>query len=170
VKQRHLVVYDYGMGGIWLHIHAESAEQIERRWPSLKVVRPGDPDWLTPERFREAENWPGPEMEFDINQPTGWLADSDVDLRQPPPEDVPGHEHTLPDGRVIRVWFDVDADEPQWLCFLDDADGNELRYLAGWPLAPCVADLLGYDTASDEWPDWIDRWAEQVVADTQGAS
>lgn len=166
MKQRHLVVYDDGMGGIWLHIHAESAEEIERRWPALMVVRPGEPEWVTPEVFADADTWPG-SREFDIDRPTGWLEEFDDDLRRASPPQDPGHEKELPDGRTVRVWFDPEATEPRWLCFLDDADGNELKYVAGWPLAPCLADLFDYDTAHDEWPKWIDQWADQVVAATQ---
>ena len=33
-----LAAHDYGMGGIWVLIDAQSAEQIERLYPQLKVV------------------------------------------------------------------------------------------------------------------------------------
>jgi len=136
VKQRHLVVYDYGMGGIWLHINADSPEDIERRWPALQVMTLGDPEWLTPERFAEAERWPGPDMVFDIDRPTGWLADADDDdeLRQPNPpreqahydEAIAGLQHILlEDSWVLGVFesrssltFDLEAAlteaHPEW--------------------------------------------------------
>jgi hypothetical protein len=84
VKECHLVVYDYGMGGIWLQIWAESGAEIERRWPALKVVQPGNPEWLTQERFAEDRGW-AREMEFDIDCPTGFLVDADDELRKPNP-------------------------------------------------------------------------------------
>ena|SRR5579884_3569201 len=39
MKRRHLVVYDYGQGGIWGFILAELAEEIHRRYPKLIVVK-----------------------------------------------------------------------------------------------------------------------------------
>ena len=67
MKQRHLVCYDYGMGGLWAYIWAESEEDITRKldvqvkgelptWlaghePGLVTVDidGGLPDWLTPD-------------------------------------------------------------------------------------------------------------------------
>lgn len=45
MKQRFLVNYDYGMGGVWAFLFAESEEQIRRRFPELTVVH-DPPDWL----------------------------------------------------------------------------------------------------------------------------
>ena len=40
----YLVVDDYGTGGIWIYIHARSAEEITDRFPDLTVfTRNGDP-------------------------------------------------------------------------------------------------------------------------------
>ncbi|MGI5146298.1 hypothetical protein ACQEVC_07880 [Plantactinospora sp. CA-294935] len=43
MKQEFLVVYDYGTGGVWAYIVAESEEQIAQHFPELRVVsiRPG---------------------------------------------------------------------------------------------------------------------------------
>ena len=86
MKQPHVAVYDYGMGGIWLLIDAESAQAIEQRWPALKVVRIGDPDWVTPEKYAEiteTDRWIPSSMRFDFDHPTGWLAESEDELTSP---------------------------------------------------------------------------------------
>lgn len=46
VKQRFLVVYDYGSGGVWAYVDAESSEEIEREFPELTVVSQ-PPDWMS---------------------------------------------------------------------------------------------------------------------------
>jgi hypothetical protein len=48
MKQKHLVVYDYGQGGLWAFIRAGSPEEIVERYPELKVV-PEIPVWMTDE-------------------------------------------------------------------------------------------------------------------------
>jgi hypothetical protein len=44
-KRPFLVAYDYGMGGLWAYMLAESSEDIARRYPSLVVVTER-PDWM----------------------------------------------------------------------------------------------------------------------------
>ncbi|MBX7149660.1 hypothetical protein K1X76_11355 [bacterium] len=68
VKKRYLAVYDYGMGGIWCYIHAESAEQIEKLYPELKVIEK-EPDWHQGEHRTITEE----KFTYDIDKPTGWL-------------------------------------------------------------------------------------------------
>jgi hypothetical protein len=46
MKAPHLVVYDYGTGGVWAIITAESASAISRRYPLLTVVEQRPP-WMT---------------------------------------------------------------------------------------------------------------------------
>jgi len=46
MKRRFLVNYDYGMGGVWAYLMAESEEQIAERFPELMVVH-RNPVWLT---------------------------------------------------------------------------------------------------------------------------
>ena len=36
-KRPFLVVYDYGMGGVWLLMDARSVQEIEERYPKLKA-------------------------------------------------------------------------------------------------------------------------------------
>jgi hypothetical protein len=46
VKHRFLTVHDYGTGGVWQYIYAESEEAIMRKYPLLEVVHT-EPQWLT---------------------------------------------------------------------------------------------------------------------------
>ena len=55
MKTRFLVAYDYESGGIWAVVLAESAEQIQARYPALEVVDP-PPFWLTEEKLRKLED------------------------------------------------------------------------------------------------------------------
>lgn len=55
-KKQFVVIDDYGTGGIWGIIAAESAEAITRRYPQLRVITIGDPDWVTPEKYSEIVN------------------------------------------------------------------------------------------------------------------
>jgi hypothetical protein len=57
---------------------------ITRRYPQLRVVTIGDPDWVTPEKYSEIVNdWIKPNERFDIDHPTGWLARWDDRLSAP---------------------------------------------------------------------------------------
>ena len=48
MKKRFLTVDDYGMGGIWQYIWAESANEITKKYPGLRVVH-DVPQWLEKE-------------------------------------------------------------------------------------------------------------------------
>jgi len=79
-----VVVDDYGTGGIWGIVAAESAEAITRRYPQLRVITICDPGWVTPEKYSEIVNeWIKPQARFDIDHPTGWLAKWDERLSAP---------------------------------------------------------------------------------------
>jgi hypothetical protein len=43
MKQAFLTAYDYGQGGVWLYMLAESSEQIEQRYPDLQVFEEPPP-------------------------------------------------------------------------------------------------------------------------------
>lgn len=81
-KQRrdYLVVDDYGTGGIWIVITADSPESITATYPRFQVISPGELPWMTAEvyaeYFREAER-------FDLENPTGWLAEWGWRLKDP---------------------------------------------------------------------------------------
>jgi hypothetical protein len=65
--KKHLVVYNYGQGGLWAFIHANSAQEIEDLYPELKVVDQM-PSWMTPEMASRLE-------ECDLeDRPGGFLA------------------------------------------------------------------------------------------------
>jgi hypothetical protein len=38
MKRPFLTVYDYGQGGVWLFLLAESEDQIRERYPDLRIV------------------------------------------------------------------------------------------------------------------------------------
>ncbi len=48
-----LACYDYGAGGVWLYVEAESAAKLLERYPALKVIE-NPPTWWTPELERDA--------------------------------------------------------------------------------------------------------------------
>ena len=48
MKQRFLVVYEYGQGALWAFIHADSRSVIEERFPELKLVH-DRAAWMTDE-------------------------------------------------------------------------------------------------------------------------
>ena len=51
-KQPFLVVYDYGMGGVWGIVLARSEAEIAAAYPELTVVRER-PSWMSEERYAE---------------------------------------------------------------------------------------------------------------------
>lgn len=64
MKRKFLVNYDYGMGGAWAYVMADSEEQIADRYPELSVVH-DPPAWLT-----EAErDHLGKTLTLDIDEP-----------------------------------------------------------------------------------------------------
>jgi hypothetical protein len=68
-RSQYLVAYDYGQGGRWALVMAQSAREILDRFPELVVVedRPG---WMTDHYYRRLEG-----QIHDIDHPTGLLAD-----------------------------------------------------------------------------------------------
>lgn len=70
MKQPFLVAYDYGQGGVWAIVSAESASEIEGRFPELAVIAE-PPKWMTPEELQAIER----EATYDIDETSGLLAD-----------------------------------------------------------------------------------------------
>jgi len=69
-KRPYLVASDYGMGATWLLIDARGPEEIETRYPELKVAALR-PDWLTDDRWEQIDR----DAHFDIDaEPSGFLA------------------------------------------------------------------------------------------------
>jgi hypothetical protein len=54
MKRPYLVLYDYGMGGVWAYILARSPEEIGQEYPEL-VVYDQPPDFLTPTALNRIE-------------------------------------------------------------------------------------------------------------------
>ena len=69
MKERFLVVYDYGQGGVWAFIAARSRSEVERRFPELTVV-PETPPWMSRDQLAEIKRT----MSFDIDHGEGVLA------------------------------------------------------------------------------------------------
>jgi len=68
LKQPFLTCYDYGQGGVWAWVIAESAAQIRELYPELTVLD-RMPHWMTPEVLHGLES-----CVIDESPPTGWLA------------------------------------------------------------------------------------------------
>jgi hypothetical protein len=51
MKTELLAAYDYGTGGVWVYLLADSAAQIHERFPELRVVS-DRLNWLTNEQDR----------------------------------------------------------------------------------------------------------------------
>ena len=51
-QQPFLACYDYGQGGLWAFITAESAREITSAYPELTIVE-RTPSWVTPEIMRK---------------------------------------------------------------------------------------------------------------------
>jgi hypothetical protein len=45
VKKKFLVLYDYGQGGVWAYLLAESADEINREFPALRAYEE-PPTWM----------------------------------------------------------------------------------------------------------------------------
>jgi hypothetical protein len=68
-KEKFLIAYDYGTGGVWAVMYARSPEEILQKYPKVSVQLE-HPHWMTDEvykRIAEANT-------LDIDEPpTGWL-------------------------------------------------------------------------------------------------
>lgn len=54
MKRRFLVVLDYGMGGIWASVLAESKQQILDLYPEVDVFE-DKPEWMSEAKREEIE-------------------------------------------------------------------------------------------------------------------
>lgn len=75
VKKRFLVASDYGQGGVWALVRADSEEQIHRLYPEL-VVAAERPPWMSDDVFARLEA-----LETDIDHPT-YLLEAILQERQ----------------------------------------------------------------------------------------
>ena len=76
--------------------------------------------------------------------------------------------YPLPDGRVLLAGiFDESGGEspelgPLWELQIEGQDG---AVQVGHPLNSTLADLLGWNVAHEEWPEWVDQLAQRIEAD-----
>jgi hypothetical protein len=71
VKKKYLVLHDYGTGGVWAYVLAESVDDVRRCLPEFEVLdRP--PDWMTEEVRSRIER----ELTFDVDSPPPWLREA----------------------------------------------------------------------------------------------
>ncbi|MNR52835.1 hypothetical protein D3C85_1727490 [compost metagenome] len=54
-KQRFLVCYDYGMGGLWAFIYARSSEEILGKYPELFIATE-QPGWMDENKMADIES------------------------------------------------------------------------------------------------------------------
>jgi hypothetical protein len=73
-KQRYLIGYDYGQGGLWAYVLAESAQQVADRFPFVKMV-PERFEWMTDAFLADLQT-------FDVENPEGWLAIGDEENKK----------------------------------------------------------------------------------------
>jgi len=66
VKQRYLVGHNYGQGGVWAYVLAESPQQITDAFAYVEVLHERWP-WMTDAVLAELPT-------FDVDKPEGWLA------------------------------------------------------------------------------------------------
>jgi hypothetical protein len=70
-KERFLVVYDYGQGGVWAFVWARSVDEIHEKFRDLEVIET-IPSWLTGVQLATTER----QMTFDVDdvKPGDWIA------------------------------------------------------------------------------------------------
>jgi hypothetical protein len=69
VEKEFLVCYDYGMGGLWGILIAESVDAISAVYPELSIAT-DRPRWMTAERYADLRATP---LWLDDDPPTGLL-------------------------------------------------------------------------------------------------
>ena len=67
-EHTYLVCYDYGQGGVWAFVRAESEQAIKDAAPQLVIVR-DRPSWMTDKELSRI----AARMTFDLAEPTGFL-------------------------------------------------------------------------------------------------
>ena len=71
MKQKFLVVHDYGTGGLWCVMAARSEAEIAEKFPGLKVIKER-PRWMRDDDYQriEASN----SFDIDDDPPKSWLS------------------------------------------------------------------------------------------------
>lgn len=69
MKSDFLAAYDYGMGGVWVIMHARTKQEISAKYPELTVAD-ARPTWMTDDLYAKIAE----KLWFNIDQePSGWL-------------------------------------------------------------------------------------------------
>jgi hypothetical protein len=71
LKKNFLVVYDYGMGGLWAVVSARSESDILCRFPQLRVIH-SRPGWMNDVEYAKIVSQTS--FDIDADPPQGWLA------------------------------------------------------------------------------------------------
>ncbi len=72
-KQSYLIGYNYGQGGLWAYVLAESPQQIKAAFPFVEVFLERPP-WLSDAILTTLRT-------YDVDKPEGWLAIGDENER-----------------------------------------------------------------------------------------
>ncbi|MEV0398492.1 hypothetical protein [Actinoallomurus sp. NPDC050550] len=135
-KSRHLVLHDYGMGGLWWWIRASSAQQIVDTFAEVEVV--ADPDAVA-----RAEAWSLDEVDIDapsLDSALTALRDQRNGYR-----DQPGYGALVGRDRVYLDMPDEEGEDARYLVEFGP-DGRWLRQVA------LTSDGPGTKSESGDWP------------------
>lgn len=66
-EREYLVVYDYGMGGVWAVMTAPSKPAVESAYPGMAVFEERPP-WMTTSMYRRIKSHHG----FSFDEPDDW--------------------------------------------------------------------------------------------------
>ncbi|MFF3691511.1 hypothetical protein [Streptomyces sp. NPDC002187] len=131
---RHLVLHDYGMGGVWWWVWAHSAQEIVEACAEVEVVTDAD-------SVRRAETWGLEEIRLDAPDPgplSRLRAQRDAQRDQPGFGVLAGRDRVYPGERE-------DGEGTLWLMELGP-DGRRLRQVEIGPQDE------GIRTGPDDWP------------------
>ncbi|WP_444963662.1 hypothetical protein [Nocardiopsis sp. M1B1] len=144
-KTRHLVLHDYGMGGLWWWVWAVSAEEIVRACAEVEVV--ADPSILAC-----ARTWALEEVHLDAPDPNPL---SSLRAQRDAQRDQPGFGALAGRDRVYLRWQGEDV--PEVFLMEIGPDGRRSRQVE---IAP---DGTAVKTGPEDWPfnppfDLYDPW------------
>ncbi|GGQ84836.1 hypothetical protein [Kitasatospora griseola] len=159
-KTRHLVLHDYGMGGLWWWVWAGSAEEIVEACAEVEVV-------TEPDLVKRVETWNVAEIHLDDPEPnplTSFRAKRDAQRGQPGFGALVGRDRVhlrSPEGEDGEVYLDELGPDGRRVRQIElRADGDAIRTTAeDWLFNP-PSDLydpqyaaleIGRDEFEDAW-------------------
>jgi hypothetical protein len=134
-RTRFLVVHDYGMGGLWWWIWAESAQEVVNTLAEVEVV-------TDPETMNRAAEWSLAEV--DLDRVDGDAALAELHGQRDEQRGQPGFGALAGRQRVFLRLPDED-DDAIYLAELG-ADGRRLRQVEVRP------DGTRYKSTAEDWP------------------